>query len=286
MSVETRRGFLKRFKNIYAPLLVSTGGSYGYGSVIERHRISVERHEVKLGLGQRGPQRLRVVSLSDFHFDPLYEEDFLATVVQRTNELNPDLVLLTGDYITDSARRIDDFAQVMGGLKPKFGVFGCLGNHDMWHMTTHMIAPFGKNGIGLLVNQHTRVPCAGGDVVIAGLHSAWGGTPDWAVAARGMLADDRPLLLMHEPDTALTFCRDRRIALQLSGHTHGGQIRMPGIGALRLPSWGKVYQAGFYDVNGLPLYVSRGVGTIGVHVRFLCPPEIACFDIVNGDTMA
>ena len=73
--------------------------------------------------------------------------------------------------------------------------------------------------------------------------------------------------------------------MQFSGHTHGGQIRLPGIGALRLPNWGQMYQAGFYDVQNLKLYVNRGIGTIRHHVRFLCPPEIACFDLVNADAI-
>jgi predicted MPP superfamily phosphohydrolase len=285
MSVENRRAFLKRLKNIYAPVLLGMGAPYGYGSVIERHRIVVERHDVKLALGKRGPQRLRIVSLTDFHFDPLYEEDFLTDVVHRTNSLNPDLVVLTGDYITDTAIRMDDFAKVMSGLKPKSGIFGCLGNHDTWHTSSHVTASLKKRGVEMLMNQHSRVPCAGGEIVVAGLHSAWGGFPNWAGAMQGTRGDDRAVLLMHEPDTARTLCNDRRIVLQLSGHTHGGQVRMPGLGALRLPKWGKIYQSGFYDVNGLQLYVSRGVGTIGVHVRFLCPPEIACFDIVNTDTL-
>jgi predicted MPP superfamily phosphohydrolase len=94
-------------------------------------------------------------------------------------------------------------------------------------------------------------------------------------------ADERALALVHEPDFADHLATDRRIAMQVSGHTHGGQVRVPGIGALRLPSWGKRYQAGLYDVGNLKLHVNRGIGTITHHVRFMCPPEIACFDITN-----
>jgi uncharacterized protein len=287
MPNETRRGFLKRLKTLYAPLFLGSVGCYGYASLLERHRISVERHETKLALGARGPQKLRIASLTDFHFDPLHEVDFVAAVVAKTNELKPDLILLTGDYITDSVKRFGDLAKILGGLKAPAGVFGCLGNHDMWAGSSSLIARLmAKNGIRILLNEHARVPCAGGEVVVAGLHSAWGGMPNWPAAAHGLTPKDRPFLLMHEPDPALQFCADGRVALQLSGHTHGGQVRLPGYGALRLPQWGKLFQAGFYNVKGMPLYVGRGVGTIGVHLRFLCPPEITCFDITNTDTLA
>src|SRR6187431_1035418 len=104
-SPEPRRTFLSRFKWMMAPVVLG-GGSYGYGTLLERHRLSIERHKVDLALGPRAPRTVRAVSLTDFHFDPLYEEDFIAECVRRTNELKPDVILLTGDYITRSSRRI------------------------------------------------------------------------------------------------------------------------------------------------------------------------------------
>ena len=94
------------------------------------------------------------------------------------------------------------------------------------------------------------------------------------------------MVMMHKPDFAQMLKEDPRIALQLSGHTHGGQVRIPLVGALRLPLWGRIYQAGFYDVGGLKLHVNRGIGTITWHVRLFCPPEIACFDITNSGASA
>ena len=285
MLPESRRAFLCRFKMLYAPLVLGGTGSYGYGSLLERHRLTVERHEVSVSLGTRAPRKLRAVSLTDFHFDPLHEEDFIAECVKLTNGLQPDLVLLTGDYITSSSRRFGDFAAVLGGLRPACGVFACLGNHDHWDHPERIAAALRRNQVEVLQNQHTRVACGGAQIILTGLQSAWGGMPDWGVAGRGVKPDERVLALVHEPDFADTLSLDGRIAMQFSGHTHGGQIRLPGIGALRLPSWGKRYQAGFYDVRRLRLHVNRGVGTIRHHVRFLCPPEIACFDITNSDAV-
>lgn len=283
---ESRRAFLKRLRWMAAPAMVTGGtGTYGYSSLIERHHLSVDRHDVRLSLGEKGPARFRAVSLTDFHFDPLYEEDYLAEVVRRTNALNPDIILLTGDYISDTSRRFEDFGRVVGGLRPRVGVFACLGNHDHWHQPGRIKKILESQGFDVLVNRHTRVPCAGGELVFAGLQSVWGGVPDLAHATRGLAMDERILALVHEPDYARMLGGDERIVFQASGHTHGGQIRLPGIGALRLPSWGKRYQAGFYQVKNLQLYVNRGIGTIQYHVRFMCPPEIACFDVVNVDAV-
>ncbi|MFZ4767813.1 MAG: metallophosphoesterase, partial [Roseimicrobium sp.] len=283
MSVESRRRFIARFKTIYAPMMLSGSGSYAYGSLLERHRLTVERHDLRLALGARAPERFRAVSLTDFHFDPLYEMEFLQECVNRTNELKPDVVLLSGDYISRTSRRIDDFSRVLSGLSASAGVFACLGNHDHWDRAARVAASLSRQGVAVLQNQHTRVPCAGGELIITGLQSAWGGWPNWGLASRGVLPKDRVLALMHEPDFADVLALDNRIAFQVSGHTHGGQIRLPGIGALQLPTWGLQYQAGFYDVGGLKLYVNRGIGTIRHHIRIGCPPEIACFDITNAD---
>jgi predicted MPP superfamily phosphohydrolase len=286
MASENRRSFLKRFRHFYAPALLAGAGSYGYGASVERHRLKVERHDLNLALGPRAPRSFRAVSLTDFHFDPLYEEDFVLECVLRSNALNPDIVLLTGDYISDTSRRISDFARIIGGLEASTGVYACLGNHDHWDSRSRVAGALNHQHISVLQNHHTRVACNGGELVIAGLQSAWAGKPDWHNTAAGLRKDDRAIALMHEPDFADTLSVDPRIAFQLSGHTHGGQVRVPGWGALILPSWGRRYQAGFYDVGprkALKLYVNRGIGTIEHHVRVFCPPEIACFDVVNTD---
>ncbi|RBP45260.1 hypothetical protein DES53_103258 [Roseimicrobium gellanilyticum] len=288
MISENRRSFLKRFRHFYAPVLLAGGASYGYGTSLERHRLKVEHHDLKLALGERAPRSFRAVSLTDFHFDPLYEEDFVQECVRQANALKPDIVLLTGDYISNTSSRINDFARIIGDLEASTGVYACLGNHDHWDSRTRVAGALNHQHISVLQNHHTRVTCKGGELVIAGLQSAWAGTPNWRNAADGLRKDDRVIALVHEPDFADNLAIDPRVAFQLSGHTHGGQVRVPGWGALILPSWGKRYQAGFYNVGprkDLKLYVNRGIGTIEHHVRFFCPPEIACFDVVNTDAV-
>ena len=284
-TAQSRRTFLKRLGLAIPAMALGGGGTYAYSSLLERHRITVDRHDVALSLGAKAPAKFRAISLTDFHFDPLFEEDYLAEVVRRTNELKPDLILLTGDYISSSSRRFEDFGKVIGGLQAKAGVLACLGNHDHWNQPGRIQTVLARQGIDVLVNRHTRVPCAGGEVIVTGLQSAWGGFPDWNTAAQGLKANERTLALVHEPDFASMLAWDERAAFQVSGHTHGGQVRLPLIGALRLPSWGVNFQAGFYQLRNLRLYVNRGIGTIQYHVRFLCPPEIACFDIANQDAV-
>ncbi len=281
MIPNTRRAFLNKLVKFAGTPLLFGGGAFGYGSLLERHRVEVERHEIKLALGEGAPAKLRALTMGDFHFDPLYEAEYVAKCVTIANSLKPDVIFLTGDYVTGTSNRINEFAGLLSKLSPRSGIYACLGNHDHWSNAGKIIGALEKAGVQTLINQHTRVKCAGGELVVAGLQSVWAGKPDWSQASRGLRKDERAVVLVHEPDFARALSEDRRIALQLSGHTHGGQVRVPFYGALRLPTWGRLFQSGFYDLNALKLYVNRGIGTITFHVRFFCPPEIACFDITN-----
>ncbi len=264
-------------------MLIGSSSSYAYGSMLERHRVVIEKHEVQLALGEHAPSKLRAVSLTDFHFDPLYETDYINECVRQANALNPDVVLLTGDYISNTSDRMNDLAEALGGLRAKVGIYASLGNHDFWDDPLRVRKALISKGVEVLMNEHTRVVCGDGELIIAGLNSVWSGRPNWDRVASGLKANERALVLVHEPDFADQLAYDERAVMQFSGHTHGGQVRLPLLGALRLPSFGKNYEAGFYDVKKLKLHVNRGIGTVHYHVRFFCPPEIACFDISNTD---
>ncbi|MEI6534419.1 MAG: metallophosphoesterase [Verrucomicrobiaceae bacterium] len=283
--MEKRRTFLKRLRNFaLAPLAVGGGSAYGYGSLIERHGCVVESLDVTIPLGEKGPPNLRAVLLSDFHFDPLHETGYVEHCIRLANELRPDVAFFTGDFITSHSRRIDDLAQILGRLQTPFGTFACLGNHDYVDGSANIITQsFNRQGIEILQNQHTRVECGHGEILVAGLQSAWSSMPSWPLAAMGLQATDRAIVLIHEPDYAKNLRGDQRIALQLSGHTHGGQVCLPGLGPLRLPPWGKKYAAGYFDADGVNLYVTRGIGTMHLDLRLFCPPEITCLNITNAD---
>lgn len=284
MIPDTRRAFFNKLAKLAGAPLLCGGGAIGYGSLVERHRVKVDRHEVRLALGERAPGKFRALAMGDFHFDPLYEEEYLAKCVTLANSMKPDVIFLTGDYVTRKSDRAGDFADLLAKLSPRFGTYACLGNHDYWTNSVKIIGALERAGVRMLINDLTRVKCAGGELAVAGLQSVWAGKPDWSRASRGLRDDERAVVLLHEPDFARTLCGDRRIALQVSGHTHGGQVRVPFYGALRLPTWGRQFQSGLYDLDALKLHVNRGIGTISIHVRFFCPPEITCFDIINTGT--
>jgi uncharacterized protein len=259
-----RRTFIKRTL-IATP--VALGGTAAYGKFVERHHLEVVPVDLALGLGAP----LTAALVSDFHFDPLFETDYLETVVATVNGTSPDLVLFAGDYVSQTTDRLPELLDILGKVEAKLGRFGILGNHDHWVAADRVEAGLASTGITVLRNRSIPLPGQPG-WFLTGLESFWGGWPNTR-SVEATPADARHVLLVHEPDSFDTLT-DPRIAVQLSGHTHGGQIRPPFGGAIHLPSWGKKYEAGLYEAGGRGLYVNRGIGTVGKHYRFNCRPEV------------
>ncbi len=250
----------------------AAGGAGLYGGWFERQAVEITRTPVPVGLGRS----LRLACLGDIHFDPLCEADYLGSVVGKVNALQPDLIALTGDYITHATPRVGEVCGILGRLRAPLGVYAALGNHDQWHAGDIVSALLRRQKIVVLRNQCHPLPGLGGWFV-SGLESYWAGRPDGSCLDRAG-ADTRHLLIVHEPDPFLELT-DPRIRLQMSGHTHGGQIRMPGIGALRLPSWGRKFDQGLFERDGRHLFVNRGIGTVTYHLRFDCRPEISLLEL-------
>lgn len=248
-------------------------GSAGYAAhSLDRHDVQVKT--VRLGLGLATP--LRAAQVSDIHFDPLYETEFLAHIFDEIAGLSPDVVFLTGDYISNTTARIGEFARIAARHRPRLGMFASIGNHDVWHGAGQVAAAFEQNHIRMLRNAVAPLPENPG-WALAGLDSFWGGRP-----APGLFSlappDTQFISLVHEPD-AWNLLTDPRIRLQLSGHTHGGQVRAPFLGALRLPAWGRIYDAGLFRRGGQFLYVNRGIGTVRIPCRINCRPEITLLEL-------
>lgn len=259
-----RRTFVKRS---VATTAVGLGAGGGYAGFVERHAVEVVPLELELGLGKP----LTAALLSDIHFDPLYEVDYLEEVVARVNGLSPDLILYAGDFLSLSAERLTDLIAILHRARAPLGSFAILGNHDHWIGANYISAAFAANGIPVLRNRSVSLP-GQKNWYLTGLESFWAGKPN-AAPILSTPPQARHILLVHEPDP-FDLLTDPRIALQLSGHTHGGQVRVPLIGAICLPSLGKKYQAGLYAQGDRKLYVNRGIGTVNRHVRFNCRPEI------------
>ncbi len=264
----TRRGFLKWAGG------AAIGGLAGIGYVtqVEPEWLVVERQIIQLPTLPAAMDGYKIVQLSDFHLYPFATLDLMQKTVARTNELNPDLVLLTGDYVLETAASIFDLAPELAKLNPRHGIFAVLGNHDHWTDAAVVQQGLTEQGIELLHNQGVLLNDS--QLFLAGVDDLWSGAPDVEAALVGWREDVPTILLAHEPDFADDFLGDGRIQLQLSGHTHGGQVRVPGVGPIVLPRYGQKYHNGLYQVGQGQVYVNRGIGLVGPAVRLNCPPEI------------
>jgi uncharacterized protein len=260
----TRRSLLVRAGLPAAAIL---GGAVTYARYWER--LDVEVVSVTLDIGLGSP--LDVVVLGDVHFDPWFELDYLERVIGMVNALRPAIVIHTGDFVSHAASRLGELRRALARLAPRRAHLAILGNHDQWVDADGVSAALSGAGIEVLRNR--SVPLVDRDGWrLTGLESVWAGRPDSGVIA-ATPPDTRHIVLAHEPDVADGLA-DPRVALQLSGHTHGGQVRVPGYGAISLPRWGKRYQMGTYRLGRRLLYVHRGLGTVDDHVRLNCRPEI------------
>lgn len=225
----------------------------------------------------------RIAQLSDLHLGVRLTQNALPRVVEMTNREAPDLVVLTGDIATAGREGLEAGAAVLSRLEARDGVWAILGNHDYFSRASVLKTHLADAGITLLRNEH-RVVTRGADrLVLAGMDDVLWGLPDLPLALRGAPEDAPVILLAHEPDYAPAAAENPRVVLQLSGHAHGGQVRLPGLPPLLLPDLGRLYPEGAYQVGGMALYVSTGVGTGRVVLRFNCRPEIAVITLVRGE---
>jgi predicted MPP superfamily phosphohydrolase len=226
---------------------------------------------------------LRVVQLSDFHYDPYFSVVPIRKAISVVNGLRPDLVVLTGDFVTaqtfgldhdqSSADVIDPCASLLAQLQSPLGSLAVLGNHDVISDHERIVRALETRGIPVLRNRSTAFARAGARLWFAGTDDVLEGHANLPLTLQGIPPEEPVILLAHEPDFAVHAARFP-VDLQLSGHSHGGQIRIPLLGAPVLPPLARRYPWGLHRIGGLTLYTNVGIGTIALPVRFLCPPEI------------
>ncbi len=233
----------------------------------------VEQVQIPLRNLHAAFEGFKIVQLSDLHVDPFFQIDFVRAAVARVNQLQPDLVVLTGDYVTRVGEAIFELAPVLAGLNARHGVYAILGNHDMRCCNPAVKTGLRQSGLNLLINEGVPINKGQGQLYLTGLDDGLWGRPNFRAAMANAPANAPVILLVHEPDLVDRYSLDPRIALQLSGHTHGGQIRLNGE-ALTLPDLGRKYDQGLYRVNSTWLYTNRGLGSIRIPVRINCRPEI------------
>jgi uncharacterized protein len=260
------------------------------GSILEPNYPKLARIEVPLARLPAAFDGFTIAQLSDFHYDEYFTVVPIRAAVEMVNRLNADLVVLTGDFVTTSvlkdylhnakqaANQAEPCAQILGQLRAGLGTVASMGNHDAASDPARISGVLQSHGIRVLRNQAIPLERGGGRIWLAGLDSIMEGKPDIESTLRGIPKSETVVVLMHEPDFA-DVATKYPVDLQLSGHSHGGQIWIPGIGAPWLPDFAQKYPRGMYRIGGLTLYTNIGLGTIRVPVRLNCPPEVTLFTL-------
>lgn len=279
----TRRQFLKS-------LAIGTAvGIGGYAGLVEPNEVTVEERRLVLPRLPESYHGLRIAQLSDLHYGLLTPAHEIQKAVRQANALNPDLVAITGDLVTAPLGRnvssrdyeqVETCARLLSGLHAPLGRFACLGNHDVsvdpWGVTQILE----RHGIHVVRNSTATVQRDRDRLWVVGVDDVLYAHADLDHTLARTPRNEFTILLAHEPDFADS-AKNYPIDLQLSGHSHGGQIRFPLIGALYYPRLARKYPRGLYRVGDLHLYTNRGIGNIFLPARFLAPPEVTLLTLLS-----
>jgi len=278
----------RRFLRLSGAAMAGAAAGLGlYSGEFERHDLLVETHPVSIrGLGDSF-QGMRIVQVSDVHYDEFSEPYYIREVVRRVNGLKPDVVLLTGDFVSSSprspafgARHSYPCAEILQAIECP-ARYAVMGNHDADVGVETVTDALTMHGIAVLENKYVTIERDGERLWIAGVGDVMASMArlEKALPPTRLRGNDPLLLMAHEPDFADYVARSGGVDFMVSGHTHGGQVRLPLIGALTLPELGKKYVEGFFQVGPTRLYVNRGIGTVNLPIRFWCRPEITVFTL-------
>lgn len=261
--------------------LLALGSMYYYARHIEPNLLRLEKVSIRTPSVTADLDRIRIIQISDLHLGKFYSLDKLQNLVKRINQLKPDLVVFTGDLI-DHFSEYDDtnrVAPLLNQIQSRLGKYAVYGNHDQGGgAKNHYVKLMKSGGFKVLVNEHKVLDIGADQLVIAGLDDFLLGSPNIKKTFEGIPRDAFVLLLVHEPDIA-----DRLdsypVDLQLSGHSHGGQVQLPGYGSLYTPPLAQKYTDGLYTFRDgakkvFNLYVNRGIGTTRLPLRFSSVPEM------------
>ena len=269
----------KRLRIAIILILLLVSSAVAWGFLVEPNRLVVRQETLELARWPNGLSGLRIAVLSDLHVGSAFIDDRkVRLIVQRTNELQPDLIVILGDYIAGNGRgshRVEPevFAPLLKDLHAPLGVYSVLGNHDWWYNGQKVRAALEANGIKELEDQVAKIDVRGNPLWLLGLGDLWT-RPQRIDQTIAEVPEDATIVgLTHNPDIFPQV--PPRVNLLLAGHTHGGQVRFPLIGSVVESSrYGERYEQGHVVENGHDLFVTTGIGTSIVPVRFGVPPEI------------
>jgi len=246
-------------------------------ALTEPFMLSIERQEIYLRRLPAKLDGLRVVHLSDLHYGPLVNPQHLERAVKAANDLRPDLIALTGDYISQDRMYAAPCAEVVGKLRARHGVYAVLGNHDHWTDARLIADLFRAEGIQVLINEGSRMDLRGESFWLAGVDDTMVGLEDLPLALAGAQHNEFKLLLAHNP-TILRRAARVSVDLVLSGHTHGGQVTWRSERS-RSGRPRRRMLRGLGRRGNTQIYVTRGLGTVVLPIRYGCPPEISVLDL-------
>ncbi len=248
-----------------------------YGSFIEPRTLMVNEQEIQIS--DQPTKQLKAVVMSDLHVGPYRTERWAKEVVEIVMRQQPEIVFLVGDYIFSDPDQAD-MLEPLSRLSAQYGVWAVTGNHDYeGDHVEYVVATLERLGIEVLENETDLIEVKGRELVLAGVSDLWyEGNPHSTLA--DVEEDDVVILLSHNPD-AVIFSNADRADLVISGHTHGGQIRLPWMGSVaQVPTMlGNDYDKGLFTYNNQQLFISAGAGETGPRARLFNPPEINVLNI-------
>jgi uncharacterized protein len=223
---------------------------------------------------------LRIVQLSDLHRSPLNSLADISRAVDLAQDQAADMIVLTGDYVSTQADYANELVPVLARLSAPLGVYAVLGNHDYWTDAERVRAALQQGGVRVLHNEALPISRGGARIWLAGIEDLWEQGDDLPGALAQVPPGEFVVLLVHEPDFADN-AADYGIALQLSGHSHGGQVRLPGLGCPILPYMARKYPVGLNRVGETLVYTNRGIGSHPLGLRLNCRPEVTVLTLAG-----
>lgn len=269
----TLRGRLRRLAVASAAL---GAGGLLYAREVEPRRLEVVRLELTLPRLAAEFDGYRVVQIGDLHLDDWSKPARLGRISDLVNVERPDLIVVTGDFASYSAKRLDT-EKLVGALRrlsAPDGALAILGNHDYLTDVDLIRQCIREAGLTELLNEAVTLGRGGSELHVAGIDDVMEGRSRLDLVLRELPESGAAILLAHEPDFADVAAATGRFDLQLSGHSHGGQVRVPLLGKAVLPPFSQRYTRGLHEVGGMLLYTNRGLGTVHARLRFGCRPEI------------
>jgi uncharacterized protein len=283
--------FKTKFRKICAVMSVALVALVAWAFWLEPASLTVRRVSLQITSWHAEHRDMKIALLTDLHVGaPHMSLENLRRVVERTNGETPDMVLILGDLVIGGKEhkggvvggafvQPEPIAEELKRLRAPHGVFAVLGNHDWWYDGGRVTAALKDAGIVVLENQSVRIERAGRAFWLVGIADLWTRQPDIAGTLRQVEGDDPVLLMTHNPDIFPGV--PSRVSLTVAGHTHGGQVNFPLIGRPVLPSkFGQRYAMGHVVETGRHLFVSGGIGTSIIPVRFRVPPEIVILELI------